>query len=245
MSFNKQNFNNSPNFPNQQPNGYIDPSQLTTLQYKIILIGDGGTGKTTYITRVKEGMFTREYVATVGAVVSDLEFITNTNHHLKFQVWDTAGQELNSMLSDIYYMEANAAIIMFDVTSRVTFKNIKLWLRKLRNLTTINNNPIPVIVCGNKVDCKDRKVKHEQISEARTKDVYKYVEISAKSNFNFEKPFLYIARALLNNSKVEFITNINLKPAEINIEEANVYESQSVIAMVEQAQQLDLPDDDN
>lgn len=54
---------------------------------------------------------------------------------------------------------------------------------------------IPIVLCGNKVDVKNRQVKAKQVTFHRKKSL-QYYEVSAKSNYNFEKPFLYLAKKL-------------------------------------------------
>jgi GTP-binding nuclear protein Ran len=66
-----------------------------------------------------------------------------------------------------------------------------------RDLTRVCEN-IPIVLCGNKVEVKDRKVKAKQITFHRKKNL-QYFEISAKNNYNFEKPFIWIARKLAGN----------------------------------------------
>jgi GTP-binding nuclear protein Ran len=63
----------------------------------------------------------------------------------------------------------------------------KSWCRVCEN--------IPIVLCGNKVDVKNRQVKAKQVMFHRKKNL-QYYEVSAKSNYNFEKPFLYLARKL-------------------------------------------------
>ena len=58
---------------------------------------------------------------------------------------------------------------------------------------------IPIVLCGNKVDVKERKVKAKTITFHRKKNL-QYYDISAKSNYNFEKPFLWLARKLVGNA---------------------------------------------
>ena len=72
---------------------------------------------------------------------------------IKLQIWDTAGQEKLGGLREGYYIGGNCAIIMFDVTSRITYKNVPKWHK---DLTRICEN-IPMVLVGNKVDVKDRK----------------------------------------------------------------------------------------
>ena len=87
------------------------------VQFKLVLVGDGGTGKTTFMQRHLTGEF-EKYVTTVGVEVHPLVFHINRGP-FKFNGWDTAGQEKFGGLRDGYYIQAQCAIIMFDVTSNV------------------------------------------------------------------------------------------------------------------------------
>lgn len=133
-------------------------------------------------------------------------------------------------------IQGNAAIIMFDVTSRMTYKNVPQWHR---DLVRVCEN-IPIVLCGNKVDIKDRKVKAKSITFHRKKSL-QYYELSAKSNYNFEKPFLWIARKLIGNPNVEFVESPALKPPEINIDEARLRQMEDELSKV---QNVPLPDED-
>ena len=113
---------------------------------------------------------------------------------IQFDVWDTAGQEKFGGLRDGYYINGQCGIIMFDVTSRITYKNVPNWHR---DLVRVCEN-IPIVLTGNKVDVKERKVKAKTITFHRKKNL-QYYDISAKSNYNFEKPFLWLARQLVGN----------------------------------------------
>ena len=98
--------------------------------------------------------------------VHPLVFHTNRGQ-IRFNVWDTAGQEKFGGLRDGYYIQGQCAIIMFDVTSRVTYKNVPNWHR---DLVRVCEN-IPIVLCGNKVDIKDRKVKAKSIVFHRKKNL--------------------------------------------------------------------------
>lgn len=96
-------------------------------------------------------------------------------------------------MRDGYYFDTHAAIIMFDLTSRMTYKSVPSWHRDL----TYTCPGIPVVLCGNKIDdSTNMEVKAKQITFHRKKKI-EYYAISAKSNFNIEKPFLHLARVLL------------------------------------------------
>jgi len=203
--------------------------------FKLILVGDGGTGKTTFVKRHLTGEFEKKYVATLGVEVHPLVFHTNRGP-IRFNVWDTAGQEKFGGLRDGYYIQGQAAIIMFDVTSRMTYKNVPNWHR---DLVRVCEN-IPIVLCGNKVDIKDRKVKPKQITFHRKKNL-QYYDISAKSNYNFEKPFLWLARKLVGDPNLTFVEAPALAPPEVPIDENQMREYEKALAM---AQETPLPDED-
>ena len=98
--------------------------------------------------------------------VHPLSFYTNYGQII-FNCWDTAGQEKFGGLRDGYYIKGQCAIIMFDLTSRVTYKNVPNWHR---DLVRVCEN-IPIVLCGNKVDVKERKVKAKQIVFHRKKNL--------------------------------------------------------------------------
>ena len=75
---------------------------------------------------------------------------------------------------------------------------------------------VPIVLCGNKVDVKERKVKAKTITFHRKKNL-QYYDISAKSNYNFEKPFLWLARKLVGNQALEFVAEIALAPPEVQV----------------------------
>lgn len=216
------------------------------LEFKLVLVGDGGVGKTTFVKRHKSGEFEKKYVATLGADVHQIPFTTN-HGKVKFNVWDTAGQEKFAGLRDGYYIKAKCAIIMFDVTSRISYKNVPNWHRDLTRVV----EDIPIVLVGNKTD-KDRAVKTKSIVFHRKKNI-QYFDVSAKSNYNYEKPFLYLARELTrpildkmhgkgNYAALKIEEEVALRPAEvaINVAQQRRYEQEMAAAM-----QAPLPDDDD
>ncbi|RAL03849.1 Ran family GTP-binding nuclear protein [Aspergillus ibericus CBS 121593] len=204
--------------------------------FKLVLVGDGGTGKTTFVKRHLTGEFEKKYIATLGVEVHPLAFHTNLGN-IQFDVWDTAGQEKFGGLRDGYYINGQCGIIMFDVTSRITYKNVPNWHRDLVRVC----EGIPIVLCGNKVDVKERKVKAKTITFHRKKNL-QYYDISAKSNYNFEKPFLWLARKLVGNPQLEFVAAPALAPPEVavNKELMAKYEQE-----MEAATQMPLPDEED
>ncbi|KAK5809310.1 ras family-domain-containing protein [Linnemannia elongata] len=204
--------------------------------FKLILVGDGGSGKTTFIKRHLSGEFEKMYIATMGVEVHPLKFATNFGE-ITFETWDTAGQEKFGGLRDGYYIEGKCGIIMFELTSRITYKNVPNWHR---DLTRVCGN-IPIVLCGNKVDIKERKVKPKTIDFHRKKSI-QYYDISAKSNYNYEKPFLWLSRKLAGQQNLEFVASPALAPAEVEIDVALM---QQYTEELNKATSMPLPDEDD
>lgn len=106
---------------------------------------------------------------------------------------------------------------MFDVTTRITYKNVPKWYK---DLTRICDN-IPIVLVGNKVDQKDRKVKARQITFHRKRNL-QYFDISAKSNYQYEKPFLWILRTLLGDANLYLVEALALRPTEITMDASHI-----------------------
>jgi len=149
-------------------------------------------------------------------VLKFIHFKFQTNYGpIVFNCWDTAGQEKFGGLRDGYYIQGKCAILMFDVTSRTSYKNVATWYRDLVRVC----EGIPVVLCGNKVDEKDRKVKPKQITFHRKKNL-QYYDISAKTNYNFEKPFLFLARKVTRQNNLNFVEAPALAPVEVALDAA-------------------------
>ena len=98
--------------------------------------------------------------------VNTITFYTN-HGPIKFNIWDTAGQEKLGGLREGYYIGGHCAIVMFDVCSRITYRNVPKWHKDLTRIC----EDIPIVLIGNKVDVKDRKVKARQITFHRKRNL--------------------------------------------------------------------------
>jgi len=126
---------------------------------------------------------------------------------------------------------------MFDVTSRITYKNVPNWHR---DLTRVCEN-IPIVLVGNKVEIKDRKVKAKNITFHRKKNL-QYFDISAKSNYNFEKPFLWLARKLTGDPNLQFVEAPALAPPDFQMDQRDLSELERQRL---EAVQAPLPEDED
>ncbi|KAL9656717.1 hypothetical protein ABK040_002984 [Willaertia magna] len=181
--------------------------------FKLIVIGDGGVGKTCFVNSIVAKKFEPSYIATLGVTTSRVEFNTSKGK-VRFDLWDTAGPEKFGGLRAGYYINASCAIIMFDVTSRLTYKNVPSWYK---DITKICGENIPIVMCGNKIDVgeENRKVKTMNVTFHKKKNI-EYFEMSVKNQVNCINPIIYLTRKLLNS-------NVMFMDYEINILGLNIF----------------------
>mmetsp|Transcript_29429 Transcript_29429/g.52686 ORF Transcript_29429/g.52686 Transcript_29429/m.52686 type:complete len:133 (+) Transcript_29429:822-1220(+) len=126
---------------------------------------------------------------------------------------------------------------MFDVCSRITYKNVPKWYK---DLVRVCDN-IPIVLVGNKVDVKERKVKAKQITFHRRHNL-QYYDVSAKSNYQFEKPFLWLARRLSGDAGLVLVEAPVLAPQDVVIPEEQLAQLAAEQEEMETMKHAPLPD---
>lgn len=167
--------------------------------FKLVLVGDVGVVKPLYIKNHFTGEFERRIVSKYGIEVFPLEFNTTTGM-IKFNVWDATGKANFRSLRDEYFSECQCAIIKFGVTPRVTHRYVPgNWQQNL----SLACGKIPIFFCGERADVNDKKVHSKSITFHRK--TLPYHDMSADSSYSPEKPFLWLARKLLNNEDLQLV----------------------------------------
>ena len=111
------------------------------------------------------------------------------------QIWDSAGQEKYRAISKQYYKKANGIILLYDVTSRESFQNIKQWIKDINNNITMK--PFLILV-GNKIDL-ERKVTQQEGEELAQKYNVLYFETSAATGKGIEETFQALVENIMRN----------------------------------------------
>jgi small GTP-binding protein len=120
---------------------------------KTVLLGDSGVGKTALVQRASTGDYNALIKPTIGATYTTIA-VNHPDGIVKFQVWDTAGQEKFRNLVPVYFRNAVCALVVFDITAQQSFQNLEYWLTTLRT-----NSPETVVgIIGNKLDLADNGV---------------------------------------------------------------------------------------
>uniref|UniRef100_A0A8D9E0J4 Ras-related protein Rab-26 n=1 Tax=Cacopsylla melanoneura TaxID=428564 RepID=A0A8D9E0J4_9HEMI len=123
------------------------------------------------------------------------KIVTVDNCNVKLQIWDTAGQERFRSVTHAYYRDAHALLLLFDVTNRQSYNNVKAWLGEIREYA---QEDVVIMLLGNKSDCPsgDRVVKKDEGEKLARDYKVTYMETSAKTGQNVELAFMAIAREL-------------------------------------------------
>lgn len=162
-------------------------------EVKVVLLGEQGVGKSSIVLRFSANVWDRFTESTIGAsFMSKLLLVDGVP--IKFQIWDTAGQEKYHSLAPMYYRAAAAAIVVYDITSLASFHTLKNWVHELQSLGPEN---IVIAICGNKSDLEDRREVDSAEARAYAEEIGAlYLETSAKANRNIHELFVDISHRL-------------------------------------------------
>jgi small GTP-binding protein len=183
-------------------------SNITSYDYlfKISLIGDSGTGKTSILLRFTDNVFKDDTQSTIG-VDFKIVSLKLDKAYVKMQIWDTCGSERFKGLTSSFIKSCNIFILVFDLTKHKTFESLENWIK------LIFENTAPKFMClvGNKCDqLMLRQVTQDEIVRFCEKHGVKYIETSALGNENIEEVFIYIAQTMytqLESRKSNFQEN--------------------------------------
>ncbi|MFX0058804.1 MAG: Rab family GTPase [Candidatus Hodarchaeota archaeon] len=166
-------------------------------KFKIIICGDPGVGKTSLILRFTENAFRRTYIPTLGVFVCDRVFKVD-NHNIQLVLWDIAGQQKFELMRQQFYKGMDGAFLVFDLTEKSSFDNIKLWYNDVKKYAIKFPNLIGYIV-GNKKDLiDDITINNNEVNYLTNNLNLKYLETSALTGENVQNAFFNVAKSLYN-----------------------------------------------
>mgnify|MGYP003658212234 CR=1 FL=1 len=181
--------------------------------FKVVLLGDAGTGKSSIMRRLVEDYFNPTEESTIGAAFFTKRFNLPSGDHVTLQLWDTAGQERYANLAPMYWRNSDAIVSIYDVMDKKSYFNALDWLKKTCGPIDLNGNSKPLLaLVGNKIDClsSEREVSRE-LGEKGTKEnmglANIFFETSAKDGDNVQLLFKTIAATL--SDTVENDLNLN------------------------------------
>jgi len=177
---------------------------VTEYLYKVLVVGDIGTGKTSIIKRFVHNIFSMHYKSTIGVDFALKVINWDSKTVVRLQLWDIAGQERFGNMTRVYYKEAVGAFVVFDVTRVNTFEAVQKWKNDIDCKVTLppDDRPIPVVLLANKCDL----AKEGFARNAAQMDKYceehgfaGWEETSAKDNINIDKAAKFLVSKILEN----------------------------------------------
>ena len=176
---------------------------------KIALLGDSKVGKTSIAKHYVNGKTDTVAVPTLGAefYIKHIN-LPDLGVHMKFMIWDTAGQEKFHSITRLYYQDAKAAIIVYDLTKQYTFDNVKCWLQFLRD---DGFEDIPVLLVGNKCDMiEEIQVDQKVVQEFAAREGMKSLLTSAETGEGITEIFGEIISQLIATRKQSVLFHFKL-----------------------------------
>ena len=180
--------------------------------YKFIVIGSPGVGKTSLIKNFVEGSFLSEYKSTIGTnlYTKTLEFKKDKSEDnesneiiIKLVIWDIAGQVQWDLMRGAYYQGSHGVCVVGDLSSKRTFQKIdKFWIKDARETC---NESIPIILLANKNDLKP-EISEEEVKELSNRlKVDRLIFTSAKTSYHVEEAFIALIKMVLNIDSLTYV----------------------------------------
>ena len=160
--------------------------------FKVVLLGESGVGKTSIISQFIDQDFQEDLQSSTGGTFSSKSFIYGGGKILKFEIWDTAGQERYRSLTKMFYKDANAAVLVYDITRKITFEELQsYWVEQIKESAPQN---ILLAVVANKSDLEEEDVDEGEARNYANELGALFCTTSAKSRHGIDDLFLQIAR---------------------------------------------------
>ena len=179
------------------------------LENKVVLIGESTVGKTCIILQFIDGRFKTNTLSTLAAQFCRKNFEFPEGKSITLDIWDTVGQEKFRSLNKIFYSNARAVILVYDITNEKTFDEIKnYWYEQIKQ--NCDKNTI-IAVAANKSDLSEQREVPDNEGEEFAKSINAiFSSTSAKNNSGIKELFEKIAKKMLD-PKISFTFNKTIK----------------------------------
>ena len=174
---------------------------ISDYTFKLIVVGDASTGKTSLTHRYLSGIFVDSPRLTIGVDFFSKKLkLERSGKRVKLQIWDFGGEERYRFLLPTYSKGANGGLIIYDITNEKTILHVPEYVNIIRE----NAGDIPIMVIGSKVDLEDHRkiLRADGIAVAKKNALASFVEVSSKTNVNIDESFKTIVNLIVKNSNL-------------------------------------------
>jgi Ras-related protein Rab-5C len=170
--------------------------------FKVVLVGESGVGKTSIITQFIDQTFQEDQQSTTGGTFSTKSVVCDNGKTLKFEIWDTAGQERYRSLTKMFYKDANAAVLVFDITRKDSFEELQnYWAQQIKECSPPQ---IILAIAANKSDLIGKEAVDEEQSRAFANELGAiYVSTTATTVESINELFIEIAKKYTNATDIK------------------------------------------
>jgi small GTP-binding protein len=191
----------------------------TDFIFKILLAGDTGVGKSSIASRFIDGDFNKFSNSTIGVDFKTKDDILLDKIKIKYHLWDTGGHQKFSSIIQNYFTSIAGGIVVYDVTEKHSFHQVKEWVERIRGANIYENNmEIPILIFGNKTDNNlHRKITTEMGQDLAFELNTFFYEGSALNDKNISKIFQQLGEAIYTRFIGKQIYCRGIKGDSVNI----------------------------
>jgi Ras-related protein Rab-5C len=171
------------------------------IETKIVLLGDVNVGKTSIASRYCKNSFNDHHINTIGGAYQQQKVVLSNGSMVKLHIWDTSGQERFRAMTNLYYRDAQVAILTYDITNESSFSSIDFWINELKY--KVENENMILCLVGNKsdVNANERKVMASKGKSFAAENNMLFFETSAKTGDGVKDLFVTIANKVYEQIK--------------------------------------------
>ena len=163
------------------------------LEIKICLLGDVSVGKTSIASRFCKNSFNENYINTIGGAYQQQNIVLNNGAKIKLHIWDTSGQDRFRSMTNLYYRDAQVAILTYDVTNESSLESLNYWLNELNDKVEIDNMVLCLAGNKNDVDPSEKRIPTSKAKAFAEEHNMIFFETSAKTGTGVKELFQAIA----------------------------------------------------